>query len=152
MFPSVFPSLYISICLSGLQVCCLDFIPAAFYSQPAQNLPTVQQAPAPHRIARTYTHVDSARETSVCARCGFLCFSDETDQQLRAIRTLFIKLQTPSLLDYFCQERFVQTCCEISADVVVICLFTWCVLFRITMLSSFLMGMIHFSSLPSAVL
>lgn len=77
-----------------------------------------------HRIARTHTHVDSARETSVCARCGFLCFSDETDQQLRAIRTLFIKLQTPSLLDYFCQERFVQTCCEISADVVVICLFT----------------------------
>lgn len=74
--------------------------------------------------SRAHTHVDSARETSVCARCGFLCSSDETDQQLRAIRTLFIKLQTPSLLDYFCQERFVQTCCEISADVVVICLFT----------------------------
>lgn len=138
-------SVRLQLSLSGLQVCYLGFNPCSIFLLNQRDIHAQFNEPwcrVPHTL---------------CLCCCSLCFPcrvNETDQQLWAMCTLFIKLQTPPLLNNCSARRkeIAQTYCEISSDAVFTRLFLWCVLFIITAIiirtASFLMP----SSFPPTVM
>lgn len=121
--PSVFLTPRISICLS------LDSRCVAWISSP-QHFILIRHNIYPQFNRLRCCVLQALRgEQSVCMRvcvCVSLCFScraDETDQLLRAMCTLFIKLQTPLLLNnYFAGRNSFKHIVELVQMLSLVCL------------------------------